>query len=254
MDSIFDSDEFNRNLFFPRLDYSKTPNGAEDFFISVESSCKIHVRTFRSLTAKFSILFFHGNGEIISDYNSIAESFMQLGCDFTVCDYRGYGKSEGIPSLKTTLNDASAIYCFLKKNDILNKKVCVMGRSIGSAPALDLCKYFSEITCCVIESGYADPIPLVKRRGLKISSITREENALYNNSEKIRLIKCPIFIMHGEVDTLISPEEAKLNYKNVSSQIKILKILKGVGHNDMLMAPNNSYFNSLSSFFAQVVL
>ena len=189
-------------------------------------------------------------------YSSLALSSTNKGLSkITPNFFRSLGKiirstmKKDSKSLKNAKAELSGIL-----NAILNKKVCVMGRSIGSAPALDLCKYFSEITCCVIESGYADPIPLVKRRGLKISSITREENALYNNSEKIRLIKCPIFIMHGEVDTLISPEEAKLNYKNVSSQIKILKILKGVGHNDMLMAPNNSYFNSLSSFFAQVVL
>ena len=254
MISVFDSDEFNNNLFFPRLDNSKTPDGAEDFFLKVDSNCKIHVRTFHSLTAKFSILFFHGNGEIISDYNGLAQSFIQLGCDLTVCDYRGYGKSEGIPSLKSSLNDASTIYCYLRDNKILNKNVCVMGRSLGSAPALELCKRFPEITCCVIESGYADPIPLVERRGLKIASITPEENTLFNNSEKIRLVKCPILIMHGELDMLISPEEANLNYKNSSSQIKFLKILKGVGHNDMLRAPNNSYFTSLSAFFAQVVL
>ena len=59
--------------------------------------------------------------------------------------------------------------------------------------------------------------------------------------------------MHGQIDSIISPEEAKLNYKNVPSQKKRLVILEGVGHNDMIMAKNNEYFTSLSTFFTQVL-
>ena len=53
--------------------------------------------------------------------------------------------------------------------------------------------------------------------------------------------------MHGADDVLISPYEAKLNYGNVKSKIKKLEILKGVGHNDMMMA--DSYFITLKQFF-----
>jgi len=133
MTSIFDSDQFNQNLFFPRSDNSAPPKGAEDIFIKVEDNCKIHVRLHRSLAAKFSIIFFHGNGEIVADYNGLAEYFLALGCELVVCDFRGYGRSEGIPTLKSTLMDASIIYCYLRDNEILKTNVCVMGRSLGSA-------------------------------------------------------------------------------------------------------------------------
>ena len=58
MTSIFDSDQFNQNLFFPRPDNSAPPDGTEDIFIKVEDNCKIHVRIHRSLVTKFSIIFF----------------------------------------------------------------------------------------------------------------------------------------------------------------------------------------------------
>jgi hypothetical protein len=164
MTSIFDSDEFNQNLFFPRLDNSTVPNRADDIFIKVENNCNVHARCYKNSEAKFTILFFHGNGEIVSDYNGLAEHFISFGCEFIVCDFRGYGRSEGVPTLKSTLIDASTIYCYLIDNKILNEKVCVMGRSLGSASAIELCARFPEITCCIIESGYADPIPLVERR------------------------------------------------------------------------------------------
>jgi len=252
MTSIFDSDEFNQNLFFPRLDNSAVPNRADEIFIKVESNCKVHVRCYKNSEAKFTILFFHGNGEIVSDYNVLAEHFIRFGCEFIVCDFRGYGKSEGVPTLKSSLIDATTIYCYLRDNKILKKNLCVMGRSLGSASAIELCARFSEITCCIIESGYADPIQLVKRRGLNVTNITSAENAIFSNSEKLRLVKCPILIMHGEMDSLISPEEAKLNYKNTSSTYKKLAMLEGVGHNDIMMARDNAYFSYLSSFLSLV--
>ena len=105
-----------------------------------------------------------------------------------------------------------------------------MGRSLGSAPTIELCSTRNDIQACVIESGYADPIPLVERRGLDIDKTTPEENALFNNSQKISDVKCPTLIMHGEDDFLISPNEAKLNYENAGAKIKKLEILARYHH------------------------
>ena len=247
--SIFDSNKFNQNLFFPRPDEKNLFKTADDIFVEVEPGCKIHLRRHIKDKAKFSLLFFHGNGEIVSDYDILAQYFTALGCELIVCDYRGYGRSEGNPTLRMSLKDASIIYKFLRDENILKPKVAVMGRSLGSAPAIDLCIRFSSISCCVVESGFSDPLPLVERRGMHIDKITPEENKLYNNSEKIRSVTCPILIMHGEDDFLIPLDEAILNHQNAGSENKVLAVLKGAGHNDMMMAPNNSYFNSLSKFF-----
>ena len=144
------------------------------------------------------------------------------------------------------------IYQYLKEHQKLLPSVCVMGRSLGSAPAIELCSTLEEISCCVIESGYADPVPLVQRRGLQIDKTTPEEDALFNNSKKIASIKCPLLIMHGEEDFLISSKEAELNYQQAGSKVKILKILEGVGHNDMMMARDGGYFTCLKSFLDNV--
>ncbi len=99
----------------------------------------------------------------------------------------------------------------------------------------------------------ADPIQLVKRRGLEIENVSLEENKLFNNSDKMLLVSCPTLIMHGENDFLISPQEAILNHKNAGSRHKVLDILKSVGHNDMMMADDNAYFKCLIKFFNDVI-
>lgn len=252
MASIFDSSEFNQSLFFPRPDLSPAPAGADEIFIEVESSIEVHARRYPSPEAKATMLFFHGNGEIVADYDGLAAYYCGLGVEFIVCDYRGYGKSGGAPSLRTVLKDSHIIYDTLNNTGKLRQHVGVMGRSLGSASAIELCVHHPEICFCIIESGYADPIPLVERRGLKIDGITAEEEALFNNSTKISQVRCPVLIMHGADDFLISPKEAELNYKKAGAEAKFLEILEGVGHNDMMMAPQNSYFSNLQRFLDSV--
>ena len=249
MASIFDSEVFNENLFFPRIDSSPVSNSTHEYYIDAPGDVQIHVRCHPNSQSDLSLLFFHGNGEIVSDYDNLAEVFINLGVEFIIADYRGYGKSSGTPTLRAALEDSHTIFDYLKKNSIFKSKICVMGRSIGSAPAIELCSMRNDIQACVLESGYADPIPLVERRGLSINKTTPEENALFNNSQKISAVKCPTLIMHGEDDFLISPKEAQLNFKNLGSKIKTLEILDGVGHNDMMMAPGHAYFNNLKRFF-----
>ena len=249
MTSIFDSNIFNSNLFFPRIDSSLAPDNSHEYYIDASDGVRIHVRRHPNSKARLSLLFFHGNGEIVSDYDSLAEAFSSLGIELLIADFRGYGKSTGIPTLRSTLEDAHVIFDYLKENSIFKAKVCVMGRSLGSAPAIELCSKRTDIEACILESGYADPIPLVERRGLKVDNTTPEENALFNNSQKISAVTCPTLIMHGEDDFLISPKEAQLNFKNLGSKIKTLEILDGVGHNDMMMATGHAYFNNLKLFF-----
>lgn len=253
MTSVFDSAQFNSNLFFPRSDRMAPPDGTDEIYVEVEPGVEVHVRRHPSLTAQFSLLYFHGNGEIASDYDEMAKAFTSLEAEFVICDYRGYGRSGGQPSLRTVLQDAHKIYQTLKNDGKLLDSVCVMGRSLGSASTIELCSHYPEINFCIVESGYADPIPLVERRGIRIEGISPEENALFNNSQKIKNVKCPLLIMHGEDDTLIYPHEAELNYQQAGSEVKQLHILEEVGHNDILLAPDNAYFNCLQSFFDKVL-
>jgi alpha-beta hydrolase superfamily lysophospholipase len=248
MDSVFDSRQFNENLFFPRPDPLPGPLDCEEIYVQVEEGVSVHCRRHPASQAQFTLLFFHGNGEVVADYDDIVEAFTGLGAETIVCDYRGYGKSEGAPSLRNSLKDARTIYNYLKDNGKLRSTVCVMGRSLGAASAIELCSKISEISTCIIESGYADPIPLVARRGLRIDQTTPEEDALFNNSLKIKNVHCPLLIMHGEDDFLISPKEAKLNYDQAGSKMKTLEILEGVGHNDMMMAANGEYFQAMRRF------
>jgi len=252
MESIFDSPQFNNNLFYPRPDYSDSPENSDEIYVDVEEDVQVHARRHSNPSASISMVFFHGNGEVVSDYDGLAHIFADLGAELIVCDYRGYGKSGGFPTLRNVMADSHIVLDYLKSNGFLKDKLCIMGRSLGSACAIELCSSREDITCCIVESGYADPIPLVERRGLRIEKTTSEEDRLFNNSQKISKIKCPLLIMHGALDQIIAPAEAELNFKKAGSEKKFLNILDRVGHNDIMMASDNKYFSTLRSFLERI--
>src|SRR5262249_27853587 len=99
--SIFDRHDFNERLFFPRTDTSPTPPGPVELDLRGG-----HVRRYAATPGLPTLLVFHGNGEVVADYDDQAARFAAAGANLAVMDYRGYGKSHGTPTLRGILADA----------------------------------------------------------------------------------------------------------------------------------------------------
>ena len=143
MSSSFDFTPFDRPevlglIFYPRPDYGFSPDGAVDLKIPVAEGVSVGARFFRAGTSCPTILFFHGNGEIVSDYDDIGLVYVKMNINFMAVDYRGYGASSGIPSVSSMMNeDCYAVFDFTRnylESGGYEGPLIVMGRSLGSAP------------------------------------------------------------------------------------------------------------------------
>ena len=139
--SPLDAPEISMNSFYPRQGWTHPADGVQDYTINVGDDIGLSCRFFPAGSSAPTILFFYGNGETAIDYNSIAPLYNQIGVNFFVADYRGYGKSGGSPSFTTMLTDASTV---LEAMSIVlgasgyNGPVFVMGRSMGRPSAFEL--------------------------------------------------------------------------------------------------------------------
>jgi uncharacterized protein len=102
MASFFDGAEFNRRLFYPRRDAGPPTAGAVDHVVAVPGA-RLHLREHAAATARVTVLIFHGNGEVVADYDEAAASFGAAGAALAVVDYRGYGSSSGEPTLRNLI-------------------------------------------------------------------------------------------------------------------------------------------------------
>lgn len=248
--SVFDVPEILDFLFHPRPDYGgKAPEGAEDIMINTETGISLGARLFRSDEKQPFILFFHGNGEIASDYDDLGPLYNQLGMNFMVIDYRGYGKSGGVPTVEGMMNDCAEIFDFTY-NLMAEKKytgpLIVMGRSLGSASACEIASQNQDrIDGLVIESGFSRAVPLLKRLGARTSDID-EHSSYLDNVDKINDFKKPVLIIHAEYDHIIPYSDAKELFNAIPEETdkKLLKI-READHNSIFYYGMNDYLEAV---------
>jgi fermentation-respiration switch protein FrsA (DUF1100 family) len=107
-----------------------------------------------------SILFLHGNAENISTHFAGIVWATEGGFDAFVIDYRGYGRSEGLPDLDGVHQDATAaLDALLARPGIAPEEVVMFGQSLGGAIALSALAGHSKkdrLAGLVIEGAFSD--------------------------------------------------------------------------------------------------
>ncbi len=234
MASLFDSDRFNRAMFFPRPDTSAAPAGAADHAVDVGGAA-LHLRWHAAPDTRAAVLLFHGNGEVVADYDGFAPLFRDAGAELAVVDYRGYGRSTGTPTLRAALADAHAVFAFAAAR--AGKPLIVMGRSLGSACAAEL--YGSVAAAGVIfESGFTDLKNLVRRRGMQPPDAFDDDDArVFDPLPKLARGSLPLCVIHGEQDTIIPVADGRRAFESAGAAVKRFVGVAGRGHNDVSFAP-----------------
>ena len=248
-----DHTEILQYLFHPHpTEQDAKPEYSYDIDVIVEDGVKLGCRFFLENLAAPTILYFHGNGETVSDYNDIAPFYRRFGLNLLVATYRGYGWSTGSPSVSTMLSDCHAVY---KEYEQLSAEMhlagplFVMGRSIGSAAAIELCQDQPElIKGLIIESGFADTLPLLYCLGLAPDKCQLTEEDGFGNLKKISEIKLPTLILHGAADQVIPVPQAERLQAFCGARMKKFFIIPGADHNSMIASGGEHYFLTIKTF------
>lgn len=105
-----------------------------------------------------SILFLHGNGQNISNHLGFVWWLPRNGYDVFLFDYRGYGHSEGEPTLEGVHEDIqSAMAVFLARKDIRHDRLVLYGHSLGGALAITSLvdsKFRGQFKALIVEGGF----------------------------------------------------------------------------------------------------
>jgi Hydrolases of the alpha/beta superfamily len=249
--SALDSQEILSFIFYPRKDFTKAPPNASDYLIPVDKGIAISCRFYVTNQNSPSIIYFHGNGEVVSDYDYIAPMYNEMGINLFVSDYRGYGASGGSPTFRNTIADASII--FKAFADILHQNhysndIFVMGRSLGSISAVEIAHCYQEqMKGLIIESGFASITNLLSHLGFP-AELPVVEYADFPNLAKIRTIITPMLIIHGEYDNLIPSAEGEALFHNAAAKDKRLVIIPKADHNNIMWVGMERYLEAIKEF------
>ena len=142
--------------------------------------------------------------------------------NFIVADYRGYGLSSGSPSKDNLHSDSNKIFSYVRKSleeNNYNRKMIIMGRSLGSASACEIISnHEKKIDGCIIESGFGTELPLMRILALSPSDVEYNPKDGFENLRKLVSYSKPILIIHADRDDIIPIDEARIMHKEVGSE------------------------------------
>jgi pimeloyl-ACP methyl ester carboxylesterase len=251
---ILDDPAILKRVFFPQRSHPPAlVDYASDGVIPVEKDVVLGYRLYVSHPSLPLIVYFHGNGEVAADYDMVAPYYHRLaGASLLVVDYRGYGWSTGQPAFGTLLSDTEAIFAALP--EILRNVTetsaprYLMGRSLGSAPAIHLAAAHPDaFQGLILESGFADVPSLLRQLGLSPATIERVSDEV-GNRRKLSGLTLPLLVLHGEQDMLLPIAHGEGLYQASAGVPKRMERIPGAGHNNIMMIGLDRYFGAIAAF------
>lgn len=251
--SALDQPEILAFIFHPRRESGRSvPDFASPMEVKTNDGTKIGIRLYLTDPEKPHILFFHGNGEIAEDYDDIGAVYLNFGLNFIVADYRGYGRSTGMPTIASMFGDAHEVFNHVAgwlTSGRRNGPLWIMGRSLGSAPAIELAaSHREQINGLVIESGFASTLELLQRLGIPTDRLNIRDDQVFSNAAKLSGFRGPTLIIHGEHDQIIPLHHGKDLYAGSPADRKALHVIDGADHNTLLMVGGRNYFETIRDF------
>ena len=147
------------------------------------------------------LIYFHGNSEDIFGVENNGLYFKSnFNMNIIIVEYPGYSiYFDKSPEPKTIFLDSINVYNWIKnKFNASDEQIFVYGRSLGTSPAIYLSSKMSPKALFLVSAFTS-----IKDIGSdKFCSWFLED--IFNSIDYIGNVKCPILLIHGEKDSLIS--------------------------------------------------
>lgn len=195
--------------------------------------------------ADYTILFSHGNAEDLGTLRPALEELRRIGFSVFAYDYRGYGTSHGSSSEDTAYQDIDAAYDHLTRVEgVPPNRIIAHGRSLGGAIAIDLASR-KPLGGLIVESSFVSAYRVVTR--FPIYPFDQ-----FKSISKIGNVRCPILIMHGTRDEVISFWHGSKLFE-AANEPKLSYWVEGARHNDLFRVAGPAYGHTLKRFNEMIV-
>ena len=189
-----------------------------------------------------TILFLHGNAGSLENRIHKINHFNDMDVNFLIVAWRGFSGNKGKPTENGLYIDAKSAVKWLKNKGVNEEDIIIYGESLGTGVGTEIAqnKNFAGI---ILESPFtsmvdagADKYPIFPIRFLLKDK--------YESDKKIKNIKSPILIMHGEVDKIVPFWMGKKMY-DLAEEPKYYYFSK---YDDHMMEYNDELLSELKKF------
>lgn len=212
-------------------------DGTSVLKLTSADGARISAIHFPNANARFTLLFSHGNAEDIGYDIPFLEAMRDEGFAVFAYDYQGYGTSEGKPSEEHLYEDSEAAYNYLINDlHVPSGRIIVWGRSLGAAAAVDLAAR-QPVAGLIMESAFTSAFRVLTRFPLLPFD-------KFPNLAKIRNVRCPVLVVHGRRDGIISFYHGPKLFA-AANEPKLSYWVDNAGHNNLALVAGSQYFQEL---------
>ena len=192
-------------------------------------------------SAQGTVLYLHGNGENISTQFGNVAWLPAAGFNVLALDYRGYGASEGTPSLSgAQLDIDAAMRELFARPDVDPERIVVFGQSLGAALAVHYVAhspYRAKLRGVILDSPFSD-YRLIAREKIASFPLTWPlqwvANWIIGNDfspeASIRAVSpVPVLFIHGDHDFIVPLHHSQRLYER-AGEPKELWVVPNAGH------------------------
>jgi uncharacterized protein len=178
---------------------------------------------------KFAVIYFHGNGDVLALRVPRLREVFADGTGLVALSFRGYGGSTGHPTEQGLLADAAAAYDFAAAR-YPPERIAVWGFSLGTGPAVALAAA-RAVGKLILEAPYTSTVD-VAASAFPIVPVRWLMKDQFRSDEKIKQVRVPLLVMHGERDPGISIRFGERLFALANEPKRFVRFPKG-GHDDL---------------------
>ncbi len=221
----------------------------EDVWVDSSDGARIHGWYLPRENARRFVLVNHGNEENVPQVSErYARKIGQAAnANVLVYDYRGFGKSEGVPNETAVIDDAEAMLAWLLEKagvESASEGIAYFGSSLGGAVAIGLAE--RQPPAYLILDRTFDSITTAAARMYPWVPVKYIMRNRFESAERLKSINVPLIQSHFVDDEVCSLNSAKILYEAAPTLEKAFFELPKGGHYDPLP---QDYWRQLSQFF-----
>lgn len=218
----------------------------EDVWFQAPDGVLLHGWWMVQRDAVGTVLYCHGSSGSIGHRVGVFQGLVKLRMNVFAFDYRGYGRSEGVPSERGLYSDVRAAYDHLTVQlGQSPERLLLFGHSLGGAVAIDAARD-RRAAGLVVEGSFTDIKDMARTLypQVPVHWVARNE---FRSIGKVAALALPKLFIHGTADATVPLSVGRRLYQ-AAAEPKEIYLVPGAGHNDVHLHGGEEYLRCLARF------